>query len=218
MAASTAETKLPTGTGDPTVLLRRVSVAGTCTTGVLLMLYLSPAYRFPDGVAPNVILAFFLPAGYVLTYVAYEISARYLCNWGETAFVVGFREAVGNRFKTAACYKVYRTFRGAFLSDSSAPEVLRIEMARSRDVRKQIAYVTAFCAVAVTVAAFTAMASTTRRPTALVVLLTSLILAICSVLAFRVRSLTLGRAYGLAYDWSSRNKRVREYLGRSGAA
>ena len=206
--STAASVHLPSGTGDPAILLRRVSLSGSCTTGVLLLLILAPDYRFFSAIAPNVILSFFLPLGFILTSVSYEMSSRYLCNWAEAAFAIGFHEAVGERFKKAEGYKAYRSFRGAFLSDPTAPDTLRTELARSRDIRKQMAYATATCAAVLPVAAFVALVSDSRRETALYVAVISLLLAICTVLAFRVRSITLGRAYGLAYDWAVRNKRL----------
>ena len=211
MDASTVRVNLPSGTGDPAILLRRVSLSGSCTTGVLLLLILAPEYRFFPGIAPNVILSFFLPLGFILTSVSYEMSSRYLCNWAEAAFIFGFHEGAGNRFKKAEGYKAYRAFRGSFLSDPGAPNTLRTELARSRDIRKQIAYATATCAVIFPVATFVALASVSRRETAIYVAIIALSLAICTVIAFRVRSITLGRAYGLAYDWAARNKRLEEY-------
>jgi hypothetical protein len=213
-----ATINLPSGTGDPRVLLRRVFLSGSCTTGVLLLLVLAPNYRFVNAIAPNVILTFFLPLGFMLTAVSYEMSSRYLCNWAEAAFVYGFHEAVGDRFKRAAGYKMYRSFRGMFLSDASAPETLRAELARSRDIRKQIAYGTATCAVILPVATFVAVVSEARRETALDVALVALLLSACTVLAFRVRSITLGRAYGLAYNWAVRNGRLKHYASCGGAA
>jgi len=205
---------LPSGTGDPAILLRRVSLSGSCTTGVLLLLVLAPDFRFFSSIAPNVIMSFFLPLGFILTSVSYEMSSRYLCNWAEPAFVFGFHEAVGGRFRRAESYKAYRAFRGSFLSDPSAPDTLRAEVARSRDIRKQMAYATATCAVILPVAAFVALVSENRRETALCVAVIALLFAICTVVAFRVRSITLGRAYGLAYDWAARNKRLNGYAHR----
>jgi hypothetical protein len=212
-SAAAAGIHMPSGTGDPAILLRRVSLSGSCTTGVLLLLFLAPDYRLPAGIAPNVILTFFLPLGFILTSVSYEMTSRYLCNWAEAAFTVGFREAVGERFRRAAGYKPYRSFRGSFLSDPSAPETLRSELARSRDIRKQIAYVTATCGVILPVAAFVALVSAHRREAALDLAVITLLLTLCTIVAFRVRSITLGRAYGLAYEWAVRNKRLAGYAG-----
>src|SRR5260221_9527532 len=100
--AQATEWKLAAGSGDPAIVLRRVSLAGSLTTGVLLLLFLAPAYQLPSGFASNLIMLLFLPLGYTLTYVSYEMSSRYLCHWGEGAFVVGFREALESRFAEAS--------------------------------------------------------------------------------------------------------------------
>jgi hypothetical protein len=211
--STTAATAFPSGTGDPAILLRRVSLSGSCTTGVLLLLFLAPDYRFPDGIGPNVILTLFLPLGFILISVSYEMSSRYLCIWAESCFVIGFREVVGYRFKKAAGYKVYRSFRASFLSDPSAPETLRAELARSRDIRKQIGYATAMCGVIMPVAVLVAAVSVRRQDIALSVALVTSVVSVCTVVAYRVRSMTLGRQYGLAYDWAVRNKRLAGYAG-----
>ena len=216
--AKVGDAKLAMGTGDPTIVLRRVSLAGSLTTGVLLLLFLAPGYRLPSGIASNIILLLFLPLGYVLTYVSYEMSSRYLCHWGERAFVIGFREALEDRFAEASGYRRYRSFRGSFLSDPAAPNALKMELKQSRDIRKQTAYVAAMCAVVFPIAIAIVIFSGDRRETALVVLISALLLGLSCVFAFRVRSITLGRAYGLAYEWAACNERLRKYAFMSPAA
>lgn len=212
------DVKLAAGSGDPAIVLRRVSLAGSLTTGVLLLLFLAPAYQLPSGVASNVLLLLFLPLGYVLTYVSYEMSSRYLCHWGERAFINGFREALEDGFGDASGYRRYRSFRGSFLSDPAAPNALKIELKQSRDMRKQTAYIAAMCAVVLPIATAVSVISRDRLEAALVVAISALLLGLGCIFAFRVRSITLGRAYGLAYEWAVCNERLQEYAFMSPAA
>jgi len=201
----------PSGTGDPGLLLRRVSLSASCTTGACLLLFLAPNYRFPSGVAPNVILALLSPVAIVVTYISYELTSRSLCNWAEEAFIAGFREAVDRRFGKATTYKRYRTFRATFLADPLAPNTFKAELGRCRDIRKQLAYAAAMCVALAPISVVVALFSEPRRQTASIVAIVAVLLGIAAVGAFRVRSITLGRAYGIAYEWAACHGRLSEY-------